>query len=187
MLDFSEIKLGKVVSYQDQPCVITNCAFLRMQQAKPVKKCTLKNLITGRTLDYSFKSGEKVEEADLVKRKASFLYKSGDRLSFMLETDFETIELPESILGDKVDYLKEGLEVTISYFNDEPIGVDLPIKVSYTVINADPGVKGNSASNVMKDATIETGRQIKVPLFIEPKEQIVVNTVEDEYVGRDNS
>ncbi|GAB4144503.1 MAG: elongation factor P [Patescibacteria group bacterium] len=158
-----------------------------MQQRKPVKKCILKNLVTGRSTEYSFKSGESVEEADLRRDKASFMYKSGEDLSFMVESTFETIELPEEMLGDKAGYLKEGLDVFILYFNDQPISVDLPIKISYKVIEADPGIKGNSSSNVMKDAVIETGKTVRVPLFIEPGENIVINTVEDEYVGREAS
>lgn len=187
MLDFSEIKLGKVVNYENQPCVIIKCDFLRMQQRKPVKKCILKNLVTGRNTEYSFKSGEAVEEADLRREKANFMYRTGNELSFMLESTYETLELSAEILGDKVDYLKEGLDVIIQYFNDAPISVDLPIKISYKVIEADPGVKGNSSSNVMKDAKIETGKMVRVPLFIEEGEMIVINTVEDEYVGRETN
>lgn len=186
MLDFSEIKLGKVVNFENQPCVITKCDFLRMQQRKPVKKCIMKNLVSGRSVEYSFKSGETVEEADLRREKANFMYRSGEELSFMLETTFETVELSAAIMSDKVGYLKESLEVFIIYFNDNPISVDIPTKIAYKIIEADPGVKGNSSSSVTKDAIIETGKTIRVPLFIEPGQSVVMNTVEDEYVGRDS-
>jgi elongation factor P len=187
MLDFSEIKLGSVVSFNNAPCVIVKCEFLRMQQRKPVKKCILKNLITGSNTEYSFKSGESVEEADLRREPASFMYKNSDTLSFMLSISYETIDIPLSMLGDKSDYLKEGLEVLIVYFNDAPISVDLPIKVSYTITHTAPVVKGNSVSDVSKEAVIETGKTVRVPAFIKEGEKVVINTVEDEYVSRDTS
>lgn len=185
MLDFSQIKLGSVVSYNGSPCVITRCDFLRMQQRKPVKKCILKNLITGANTEYSFKSGESIEEADLRKANADYMYNSGDTLSFMLTDTYETIEISSDMLGDKSGYLKEGLTVSIVYFNDSPISIDLPVKISYKITHTSPATKGNTVSNVMKDATIETGRTVKVPAFIEEGESIIMNTIEDEYVGRD--
>lgn len=185
MLDFSDIKTGVVVSFNGQPCIITSCQFLRKQQRKPVKICKLKNLITGVSLEYSFKSGEAVEEADLKKEPATFMYASGDTLSFMLVNNYETLEVSKEILSGKEDYLKEGLEVLIVYFNDKPISVELPIKVSYKVIATSEVTKGNSVADIMKDATIETGKIVKVPAFIKVGENIVLNTVEDEYVGRD--
>lgn len=185
-MDFSDIKLGSVVVYNNQPCVIMKCDFLRMQQRKPVKKCVLKNLITGSNDHYSFKSGESVEEADLRKDKATFMYASGDMLAFLHTDSYETIEIAREILDSKADYLKEGLEVTIVYFNDEPISVELPIKAVYTIAHTSPASKGNSVNNITKDAELESGKIIKVPAFITTGEQIVVNTVEDEYVERFN-
>lgn len=185
MLDFAEIKLGKVIQFNNHPCVITKCDFLRKQQRKPVKKCILKNLITGANLEYSFKSGESIEEADLARKMATFMYKSGNTLSFMDAITYETVETPESILGDKVGYLKEGQEIALIYFNDSPISVDLPIKISFKVIDTVDVDKGNTVQGVMKDATIETGAVVKVPGFIKVGEQIYVNTVEDEYSERD--
>lgn len=185
MLNFPDIKLGAVVSYNNQPCVIVSCEFLRMQQRKPVKKCKLKNLITGLNTDYSFKTGDSVEEADLRKEKASYMYTSGDILSFMVENTYETIEVPADLLGGKEGYLKESLEVNIVYFNNEIIAVDLPIKISYTITQTSDAIKGNSVSDILKDATIETGKVVKVPAFIKEGEKVMINTVEDEYVSRD--
>jgi elongation factor P len=187
MLDFSEIKLGKVVQYNGQPCVITKCDFLRMQMRKPVKKCILKNLITGNNVDYSFKSGEAVEEADLKREPATFLYQTGNELSFLISSSYETVEVPAEVMGDKISYLREGQEVIIQYFNDNPISVDLPVKISFKVIQTDEVAKGNTVNGVQKEATIETGRIVRVPSFIKQGEKVVINTIEDEYVERDNS
>lgn len=185
MLDFSQIKLGKVVEFNGNPCVITKCEFLRMQQRKPVKKCILKNLITGNNLEYSFKSGESVMEAELERKVSTFLYSTGKTLNFLDSQSFETIEIPAEVMGDKVDYLKENQEVAIIYFNEVPISVDLPIKISFKVIETVDVDKGNTVQGVMKEAKIETGKIIKVPGFIKQGEQIWVNTIEDEYCERD--
>jgi elongation factor P len=185
MIDFSQIKLGGVVNFNNSPCVIVKCDFLRMQQRKPVKKCILKNLVTGLNTEYSFKSGESIEEADLRREKASFLYANGDELSFMISDTYETIEINKELIGDKLGYLKENLECQIVYFNDAPIAIDMPTKISYLVTQADPAVKGNTTSNITKEATIETGKIVKVPAFIEVGNLVIINTIEDEYVGRD--
>jgi len=157
-----------------------------MQQRKPVKKCVLKNLVTNNNIEYNFKSGESVEEADLRKVPATFMYISGDTVSFMLIDTFETIELPLEMLGGKEGYLKDGLEVNILYFNDRPIAVELPVKISFLVINTAEVVdKGNTSGNVYKDAILETGITVKVPTFIKTGDRVIFNTVEDEYVSRD--
>lgn len=187
MLQFSDIKLGSIINYNDAPCVVTKCDFMKVNRGKPVKQCTMKNLITGNNFNYSFKSGESIEEADMKKEVATFLYASGDTLSFMVTSTYETLELDRSMLEDKADYLKEGLEVYLVYYNDNPISIDLPIKVSYTITQTSPAVKGNTVNNITKEATIETGKIIKVPAFIEEGEKVLVNTIEDEYVERDNS
>lgn len=186
MLNFPDIKIGSVINYNNQPYVVTKCDFLKMNRAKPSKKTILKNLVTGNNLEYTFKSGEGVEEADLRKEQATYMYQSDNSVSFMLSETFETIDLPKEILGGKEGYLKDGLEVTIQYFNDEPIAVELPIKISFEITQTEEVVdRGNTSSNVYKDAIIETGLEVKVPSFIKQGERILINTVEDEYVSRD--
>lgn len=186
MLNFPDIKVGSVINFNNQPYVIVKCDFLRMQQRKPVKKCVLKNLISGTNLEYNFKSGETVEEADLRKATASYMYHSKDTASFMLTDTFEVLDLPLAMLGGKEGYLKEGLEVIIQYFNEEPIAVELPIKISFTVVQTEDVVdRGNTSSSVFKEAVLETGMTVKVPSFIKTGDKVIFNTVEDEYVSRD--
>ena len=187
MLQFSDIKLGSIVNYQDAPCVVTKCDFMKVNRGKPVKQCTMKNLLTGNNFNYSFKSGESIEEADMKKEAATFMYATGETYSFMVTSTYETLELHEDLLGDQADYLKDGLDVTIVYFNDAPIAVDIPLKISYTITKTAPAVKGNSVNNITKEATIETGKVIRVPAFISEGEKVLVNTAENAYVERDNS
>jgi len=187
MLDFSEIKMGKVVEFNSQPCVILKADLLKMNRAKPTKKVKMRNLITGGVVEYNFKSGESVEEADLRKEKASFMYQNGDEISFMLSETYETIEVRTDMMEGKEGYLKEGLDVTVVYFNDGVISVELPIKVSYEVTHTTEVAKGNSVSDIQKDAELETGLVVKVPGFIKTGESVIMNTDTDEYVERDTS
>ena len=187
MLQFSDIKLGSIVNYQDAPCVVTKCDFMKVNRGKPVKQCTMKNLLTGNNFNYSFKSGESIEEADMKKEQATFMYGSGETYSFMVTSTYETLELHADLLGEQADYLKDGLDVVIVYYNDSPIAVDIPLKVSYTITKTAPAVKGNTVNNITKEATIETGKVIRVPAFISEGEKVLVNTAENAYVERDNS
>jgi elongation factor P len=186
MLDFTDIKAGKIVTYNGFPCVVTKCDFLRMQMRKPVKKCTLRNLVNGSMLDYSFKSGEAVEEADIKRDKATFMYTAGDVMSFMTADTYETVEINTEMLEGKTGYLKEGLEVVIINFNDQPISVELPIKVTLVVTHTTDVVKGSTVGDVNKDATMETGVILKVPSFVKIGDRAIFNTDEDEYCGRES-
>ena len=187
MLSFSDIKMGKVVVFQDQPCVITKCDFLKMNRQKPSKKCLMKNLVSGSVIEYTFNSGDKVDEAELVKRKATFLYVQESSIACMDTESYETIEVSTGLLEGKLGYLKEGLEVLMVIFDDQVISIDLPIKLSFLVTQADEVAKGNTVQGVLKEAIIETGATVKVPSFIKAGDRIIINTIEDEYVERDTN
>ena len=187
MLNFSEIKLGKTVEFQNAPCVIIECDFLRMQMRKPVKRCKMRNLLTNTVVPNTFYSNDTIEEADMRKDKASYLYPEGEVFNFMLLESYETIEIAKEMLGGMEGYLKEGLEVLVVYFNDNVVSVEIPLKVSYTITETSGVDKGNTVQGVMKEAVIETGKTVKVPAFIKIGEKVIINTVEGEYVERDTS
>jgi elongation factor P len=185
MLSFSEIKIGKVVLFQNQPYLVTKADFLKMNRAKPSKKCKLKNILDGSVVEYTYKSGESAEEADIRRENATFMYKDQNTIAFMTSENFETVELDSDILGHKVGFLKPEAMVQILYFNDVPVSVEIPIKVSLEVTHTVDVEKGNSVSDVMKDAELETGITIKVPAFIKIGDKVIVNTDEEVYVERD--
>ncbi len=185
MLSFSDIKLGKVLLFNGQPYVVIKCDFLKMNRAKPSKKAKLKNVLDGSVVEYTYKSGENAEEADLKREKASFMYTDSGTVFFMLDGSYETVDLPAEILEGKTGYLKPELSVQIMYFNDNPVSVELPVKVSLKVVHTVDVDRGNSVSDVLKDAELETGIIIKVPAFIKNGDRIIVNTDEDTYVERD--
>lgn len=181
----NDLKVGLVINYGGEPYIIQEAHFVRMQQRKPVMQTKLKHLISGKVLEYSFKPGERVEIADLARTKVNFLYRDTDQLNFMDNNTFEQFSLAASILGDKVGFLKDGEEVDVLYYNDKPINIELPKKVELKVVETEPGVKGDTAQgSVMKQAKLETGASIAVPLFVKEGDVIRINTERGEYTER---
>lgn len=183
-MDLSDLKLNVVITYQNEPYLIVSSQHQKMGRGGAVVKTKLKNIITGATLEKTFAGGDKFSEADILKSKASFLYHEQANYYFMDTVTYEQFSLNGGFLGEKTDYLKEGLEVTVLNYNNQPVTIELPIKNVYKVISTPPGIKGDTAGSASKIATIETGKEIKVPLFIKEGDQIRINTETGEYVER---
>jgi len=182
----NDIKKGLSINFNNEPYIVLEANFVRMQQRKPVMQTKLRNLITGKVLEYSFKQGERVEEADLQRGTANYLYKDEQFANFMDNKSYEQFTIPLEVLGEKIKFLKEGTECDVLYYENNPVNVDIPIKIKLKVITAPPGVKGDTASNVTKQVTLETGAVINAPLFIKEGETIIVNTDTGTYVERAN-
>ena len=145
----------------------------------------MRNLLTRAVFDKTFKAGDKFQEPDLVVISASFLYTDGDGYHFMDQETFETLTLRTELLGDDRQLLSDNVMVQIQKFNGNPIGVQLPTIVELKVTYTEPGVRGDTASGgVTKAATLETGLEIRVPLFIKEGEKVKVNTDTREFAGR---
>jgi len=145
----------------------------------------MKNLVTGKTLEVTFKPVDKIEEATITRKKAQFLYADNDSANMMDNESYEQVALPLEVVGDKVTYLKEGENIDILYFNDNPITISIPVKVELKVTSAPPGVKGDSAQGrVQKSIELENGVSIQAPLFIKEGDSIRINTDTGEYVER---
>jgi elongation factor P len=135
--------------------------------------------------DRTFKAGDRFKEPDLVVAPATFLYSSGDEFHFMDQSTFETLALPADVVGEDRDLLSDNLEVQVQAFNGRPIGLQLPPIVELAVSQTEPGVRGDTASGgVTKPATLETGLEIRVPLFIKEGERVKVHTETREFAGR---
>lgn len=186
MLTMSDIKIGKVVDMDGAPFQVLSTDHLQMGRGSAVLRTKLKHLIDGSVREHTFKSGEKVEEADLARTKANFLYKEGDQYFFMDNESYEQFFFPADQMGDIGNYVKEGDDVDIMSFNGSPVTVSLPTKVTLRVTEAPPGIKGDTAGNATKRVTLETGYELPVPLFIKKDEEIIVNTETGEYVERAN-
>ena len=145
----------------------------------------LKNVQTGNVVERTFRAGETVPQANLEKSTMQHTYKEGDDYVFMDMESFEEGRLSAAQIGDRVKYLKEGMEVNVIRWNTQVIGVELPNSVVLEVIQTDPGVKGDTAPGGSKPAIVETGAQVMVPLFISIGERIKINTTDDKYIGRE--
>lgn len=179
-----EIKKGLVILVDDEPYKVEEADFLRMQQRKPVMRTRLRNLKTGKITERSFKSDEKVEEAEIEKIDAKFFYQTKNEVCFQ-KTGGEKICLKKEELGEKAKFLTKEIPVTIVGFEGEPISVELPIKISLRVTEAHETVKGNTAGgNVTKEVKLETGLFLQVPLFIKEGNSVIINTETGQYVER---
>lgn len=184
VLDISEIRLGKVIKVANQPYLITYSLHFRTAQRRANLKTRLKNLIDGSVLEKTFSSGEKAEEADLERSQGVYLYKDESFANFMDNKTFEQFGIALDSVEEQLKFLKENDNVDIMYFEGKPVSITPPIKVTLTVIEAPPAIKGATASNVAKRVKLETGAEVDVPVFIESGEKIIVNTETGEYVER---
>lgn len=186
MLGISEIKTGKNIILNGIPFAVLYHEHSKMGRAGSVLRTKLKNLLTGTVLEKTFQGAESAEEADIAKTKAQFTYKENSALNFMDSESYEQFSLPEEALGNNINYLKEGIEISVLNFNNNPINIEMPVKVQLKVVEAPPGIKGNTVSTGGKMVTLETGLKISTPLFVKVGDEIVINTERGEYVSRAN-
>lgn len=185
VLDFSDLKgTGQVIKYNGEPYQIIWSNFMRTAQRKPVIQTKMRNLITGKVMEYSFKYGEKIESAEVMRKKVQFLYNDDEGSHFMNPETFETLMVPKELVADQSRYLKEGTDTTIVLYEDKAIGLDLPVKIDLKVMETAPGVKGDTATGGTKPATLETGHVVNVPLFIKEGDVVRVDTRSGDYVER---
>lgn len=190
MLTYSEVRKNKVIMYEGEPWLVVDAHVFRKQQRKPVNATKLKNLISGRMVETTFHVSDKVEEADMGKRTLKFLFQKKDELCFVdPKNPADRMFLSGELLGDQLKFLKENTEATASIFtNDDDeeqiIALELPIKMAFTVKDAPPSIKGDTATGGNKVVTLENGATVNVPLFVNAGDKIIVNTETAEYVER---
>jgi elongation factor P len=184
MLSIKDIKSGKKIIIEEQPFSVLTVQHSKMGRMGAVLRTKLKNLETGALVTKTFQGSDKVEAAEVDTKKAQYLYQDGDTFYFMDNESYEQFELGKKIIGDDAKYLKEGVEVSLLYFDERIINIELPIKMTFEVVEAPPAVKGNTADGGSKQVTIETGAQITTPLFIKQGDKIKVNTTTGEYAEK---
>src|SRR5215468_1308062 len=187
LIGANELKRKMLITVDGQPYTVVEVFFASpsARGASTMVRTKLRHLLTDAVLEKSFKTSEKFEEPDVELTPASFMYSDGDGYHFMDDESFEQFALTEEQLGDERLYLKDGLSLQVRKYNGEPISLQLPPHVDLTVTDAEPGVRGDSASGgTTKMATLETGLQVRVPLFIKEGETIRVNTQTGEFVSR---
>jgi elongation factor P len=186
MLSMSEIKLGKVIKWNDQPYVIVKTDHIKKARAGAVLKVKMKNLLNGSVIENSFQGNDKAEEADLERgKKAQYLYKDADNAHFMDQDSFEQFGLPVDQIEQQLNYLPEGQDMMYMAFEGNPVALDLPPKVKLKVTEAPDGAKGDSAQGrVTKTVVLETGYEVQAPLFVKVDDILKINTETGEYVER---
>lgn len=184
MLDINEIKTGKNIVWNNIPYAVLHHEHSKTGRAGAVLRTKIKNLLTGAVMEKTFQGSEAVYEADIAKSKAQYTYREGDNYNFMDNENYEQFALSSDALGENTNYLKEGTEVTLLNFNGNPINIELPIKIKLKVIEAPPGVRGNTVSTGGKVVKLETGIKITAPLFVNEGDEVIVNTEKGEYVSR---
>jgi len=184
MGNLTDIRTGSVVKVNGNPYLVVWNEFNRKQQRKPVMRTKLRSLIDGSALDKTFLAGESFEFADIERKRCQYLYNDGGNAHFMDGETFEQFELDVDNIEDILRFLKDDTEVYVTFYEEKPIGVQPPVKVTLAITETVPGVKGDTAQGGTKPATLETGVTVQVPLFVKEGDSIVVNTETGEYVSR---
>lgn len=184
MISSTDLKNGTTFLSDGKPYKVIKYSHIKIARGGATVKVTAKNLQTGSVEVKTYSSNVKVEDISTIKKRLQFLYVDEDNVVFMDPSSYEQVEIAVTIVKNELLFIKEGEKVDVLFWEDKALSVDIPPKVELEVIETDPGVKGNSASNVYKQAKLENGLSIKVPLFIENGDKIRVDTRTSDYVER---
>ena len=184
MISTNDLKNGITIEVDGAIFVVLNTEHVKPGKGAAIVKAKLKNLRTGAIYEQTFNAGIKVATARIEKQLMQYLYNMNDVYYFMNMDSYEQLELAKEAVGDDANFLKENLEVYITSYEGEVLGLQLPDKVELVVTHTEPAVKGNTTNNALKDAEVETGMNVRVPLFIEEGETIIVSTADGKYVSR---
>ena len=185
MISTNDLKNGITIEYEGNIFVVMDTQHVKPGKGAAIVKAKLKNLRTGAIFDQTFNAGVKVATARIEKQFMQYLYNMNDVFYFMNMESYEQLEIPATSITDEAKFLKENLEVYITSYEGEILGIQLPDKVELLITHTEPAVKGNTTNNALKDAECETGLMVRVPLFVEEGERIIVSTADGKYVSRD--
>ncbi len=180
----NEFRKRLKIMLDDQPCMIVENEFVKPGKGQAFNRVRLKNLITGRQLEKTFKSGDSFQEADITNTTMQFLYTDGQNYTFMDTKSYEQVEISKENMDGAEKWLLENTECDISFWGDRPISVTPPVFMDLTITYTEPAVKGDTSNNVTKAAKVETGAEIQIPLFIGQGDRVKIDTRTGEYVER---
>ncbi len=184
MLNINDLRNGAVFKEDNNLYLVLNFEHIKMGRGSGTVKLKVKNLKTGSQTEKSFITGARVEEADVEKKKAQFLYGDDDNLNFMDPGTYEQFALPKEVAGDHAKFLQDGLEVVLIVAEGEALGMELPNSIIYKIKETGPGEKGNTVSNVYKEAVMDNDLMVRVPMFMKDGDKVKVDTRTGEYVER---
>lgn len=183
-MDTSDLKKGLKFMYDGQPYVCVECQFVKPGKGQAFTRTKMRHLLSGSVVEKNIRSGEKIEKADAEDRSLQFIYPDGNDFVFMNEHSGEQITVTKEAMGSESDFLIDGLDCVVTIYQGNPIAVALPAHVIIQVAATEPGAKGDTASNVTKPATLATGAQVNVPLFVNEGDWLKIDTRNRSYLER---
>jgi len=187
MISTADFRNGIVIIYKENLMELVEFQHVKPGKGPAFVRTKLRNVLTGRVLENTFRSGEKMEEVRLIEEKYQYLYTDGDLYHFMHTETYEQIEVSKEVLGDKAKWMKENIEVGLLFHGTKPISTSLPNTMEILITQCDPGLQGDRSSGGTKPATLETGVTVQVPLFVNEGETIKVDTRTGDYLERVSS
>ncbi len=184
MISVQDLRPGVTFQIDGEPYVVLKYEHIKMGRGSATIKVKIRGIKNGNVVEKSFVNNARVEEASVERKQLQYLYNDGANFVFMDPDTFEQIEISTNTISDQGPYLVEGGNVWLQMYEEKIIGVDLPPKMTFKVVECDPGVKGNTATNLYKKARLENGLDVRVPLFIDEGESVVVDTRTGDYVER---
>lgn len=184
MYNTSDIKNGLKIELDGQPFTVVYFMFVKPGKGTAFTRTKLKNLLNGNVIERTFRTGEKLEEADVVTSQMQYLYGDGDAFHFMNTDTYEQVAIPSEVIGDAANFLLEEMKVDVLFYKSNPVNIELPQFVELEVTYTEPAVKGNTSQGATKEAELQTGATVQVPLFIERGDTLKIDTSEGKYVER---
>jgi elongation factor P len=186
MATTNDLKNGMVLNLDGQLWAVTEFQHVKPGKGGAFVRTTLKNVLSGKVVDRTFNAGTKVDTATVDKRGMTYLYRDGGEFVFMDGETYDQIHVPADTVGDGANYLLENTEVTVAVHEGTPLYVELPVTMELAVQHTDPGLQGDRSTGGTKPATLETGAQVQVPLFVNTGDTLKVDTRDGRYLGRAN-
>ncbi|MEO6885358.1 MAG: elongation factor P, partial [Jatrophihabitantaceae bacterium] len=183
----NDLKNGLVLNIDGQLWTVTEFQHVKPGKGGAFVRTTLKNVLSGKVVDRTFNAGMKVETATVDKRAMTYLYKEGADFVFMDADTYDQMQVPDATVGGNADYLLDNAEVTVAVHEGVPLFIELPTSVELVISHTDPGLQGDRSTGGTKPATLQTGAEIQVPLFVSTGEKVKVDTRDGRYLGRVNS
>ena len=187
MATTNDLKNGLVLNLDGQLWTVTEFQHVKPGKGGAFVRTTLKNVLSGKVVDRTFNAGTKVETATVDKRAMTFLYKEGSDFIFMDADTYDQVPVPAATVGDAANYLLDNAEVAVAVHEGTPLYLELPTSVELVISHTDPGLQGDRSTGGTKPATVETGAEIQVPLFVSTGEKVKVDTRDGRYLGRVSS
>lgn len=179
-----DVKSGMKVEVEKEPYTVVSNEFVKPGKGQPFNRVKLKHLTSGRVIEKTYKSGEKLDIADVEQNKMRMLYKETDAVVFMDDNNFEQVTIPLTLIGDNEQWLMEEVLYDVTFYKGQPVGISPPTFMEMTVVETAPGLRGDTSGRVLKAALTDSGAKVQVPIFIEEGQKIKVDTRTGEYVSR---